>query len=138
MNTNDRPTMDELRGMPRFPFEDFEANSPPMLVAKAWQSTLKATMPTDPTEDFYVGVEWMLSLLYVLMSKGLHVSIPMLADLGIAIMKFKDNEENPFEDKLLFDSEIKTVEQVYLNDLDRRIMEKLRELHRKAKEKKEE
>lgn len=137
MNTNDRPTMEELRGMLRFPFEDFEANSPPMLVAKAWQTTLKATVPADPTEDFYVGVEWMLYLLYVLMSKGLHVSIPMLADLGIAIMKFKDDEENPFGDKLLFDSEYRPVTQVY-NDLADRVLEKLRDLQRKAKEKKDE
>jgi hypothetical protein len=137
MNTEDRPTMEELRGMPRFPFEDFESNSPPMLVAKAWQTTLKATVPTDPTEDFYVGVEWMLSLLYVLMSKGLHISIPMLADLGIAIMKFKDNEENPFEDKLLFDSEYKPITAVY-NNLADRVLERLREMIIKEKENKDE
>ena len=135
MNMNDRPTMDELRGLPRFPFEDFEANSPPARVWQAWQTTLKATMPSDATEDFYVGVEWLMSLLYVLMSKGLHVSIPVIADLGIAIMKYKDNEENPFNElKLHFDSDVKTVEQVYLDDLDKRILERLRELQRRAKE----
>lgn len=130
MSTNDeRPTMRELRSLPRFPFEMFDVNSPPMQIVKAWQSILSTTVPQDPTEDFYVGVDWMISLLYVLARKGAALSIPLLADLAIALMKFKDDEENPFEDKRLFDSEIKTVKEE--NAVIERLLEKLREIQRK-------
>lgn len=135
MTTSDRPTMDELRGLPKFPFEQFDESSAPMMVLNAFQTILSDTMPQDPTEDFYVGIEWTISLLYTLAMKGTPIIIPLLGDLGLSVIRFRESEENPFEDRLLFDSELKTEKtQLWTHDQIDRLLAKLKEMREKEQQ----